>query len=344
MKIYMKAYLAQNLGDDLFVKILVDRYKLHKFYAISNGYKSYKKYFSNLKVYSNSYLYRLIRKFKLEKFLANRCKLVVTIGGSMFMEESELDKKREFLLGKNKQFILGSNFGPYKTQEYFDIVKKAFSKAEDVCFREEYSYNIFKDLPNVRVAPDIVFSMDTSNVKITNRNRAIISVISCDYKFNGKYVEEYEEKIIELIKFLQEKEYEICLMSFCKKEKDEEAIEKILKKCPVNLKEKIQTYYYRGNVEEALNIIGDSKLVIGSRFHANIIGMVLGKAIIPILYSDKTKHVIEDMGVDVKMMDIRDMDKFNIKEITEEDLNNVIDVTKQKEESKLQFEKLDMFL
>ena len=35
MKIYLNAYIAQNLGDDLFLDILLKRYPNHEFYAIT---------------------------------------------------------------------------------------------------------------------------------------------------------------------------------------------------------------------------------------------------------------------------------------------------------------------
>ena len=79
MKLYVKAFLAHNIGDDLFIQSLVNKYKNHKFYAISNGF-SYNNY-SNLKVFSNKFMYRIIRKFKLEKYIANRCERTITIGG-----------------------------------------------------------------------------------------------------------------------------------------------------------------------------------------------------------------------------------------------------------------------
>ena len=342
MRIYLKGYLARNLGDDLFVKTIVERYKTQKFYTISNEF-DYNNY-NYLKVYSNSLLYRVIRKFKLEKNLASLCDISVTIGGSMYMECADSDKDKDFRLGKNKHYILGCNFGPYKTEEYFNKVKKAFESAEDVCFREEYSYNLFKDLKNVRYAPDILFSLDTSKVKITNRKRAVISIISCKYKLKESYTSDYENKIIELIKYLIDKGYEICLMSFCQKEKDEEEIESILSKCDIETKNKIETYYYRGNIEEALNTLGDSSLVIGSRFHANILAMVLGKPVIPVIYSDKMNHVLEDMKANLKTIDIRQIKDFDVNSITDEDLSKIINIDQERKESLRHFEKLDEIL
>ena len=43
--------------------------------------------------------------------------------------------------------------------------KKIFKKAKDVCFREKHSKSLFKDLTNIRVAPDIVFGLNTEKYK-----------------------------------------------------------------------------------------------------------------------------------------------------------------------------------
>ena len=218
------------------------------------------------------------------------------------------------------------------------------SKVEDVCFRDKYSYNLFKDLPNTRCASDIIFSMDASKVKITNRKRAIISIISPKDKLDEKYQESYENKMIELIKFLDGKGYEICLMSFCKYENDEQEIENIINKLPKTYRDKVERYCYNGNIEQALNVLGDCQLIIGGRFHANILGLVLGKSILPVLYSDKTLHVLQDMEINVPIIDIRKLDEFDVKSLTDEQLNTHFDVEKQKKDAQRHFEKLDILL
>lgn len=337
MKVYVDAYLEKNLGDDIFLDILIKRYPQHKFYAMSRKEKGYNS--NNLKVFTNEYMYRGLKKLQLEKYLANFFQLVVTIGGSMYMESN--NNTRDFSLGKNKRYVLGINFGPYQTQTYYDNIHNMLGNVEDVCFREKYSYNLFKDLPNARCASDIVFCMPTDDIKITNRKRVIISVISCSFKLGDNYTKAYEEKMIELIKFFMDKDYEVCLMSFCEKEGDKKAIESIIEKCDESIKDKIQTYYYNGNIKEALDVIGDSQIVVGSRFHANIIGLILGKAIIPVLYSDKTKNVLDDMNIDPKIIDIRNIEKFDINTISDEDLNKHFDISLQKIDAERHFEKLD---
>ena len=38
MKIFINAFLEGNLGDDIFVDLLLDRYPNHNFYTLSSDY------------------------------------------------------------------------------------------------------------------------------------------------------------------------------------------------------------------------------------------------------------------------------------------------------------------
>lgn len=333
----MNAFLENNLGDDLFVDILLQRYNKHQFYALSADYLPT----HNLKVFSNPLGIKIIRRCGLKPLLANQCDIAITIGGSMYMETN---RKSKFSLGKKPYYILGTNFGPYSSKEYYQKAHAFFAGAQDVCFRERYSYELFSDLKNVRYASDIVFTLDTSQIPKTNVKKVIFSIISCERKLSIKYQKQYEEKMIEMTQFFIKKGYEVCYMSFCKKEGDEEAIASILQQCKKEIKEKITTYFYRGNRKEALKILADSQIIIGSRFHANILGMLLGKTVIPMMYSKKTKHVLEDMNFQGKVVDIKEIENFSVQELTQEELNRKQDISYQIQDAQEQFKILDKIL
>lgn len=337
MQIYLNAYLEKNFGDDLFVKIIVDRYKNHTFYAISNSYKT----IDNLQIYKNTLKMRILNKLGLkEKVYINSKDISVSIGGSMFIEGlSPIERKK--IYGNNPYYILGSNFGPYKTEKFYKKGYELFKNAEDVCVRDKYTYNLFKDLPNVRYAPDIVFTLDTSKIKISEEKKAIISVIDCENKLGKQYQEKYENMIKEMIKFFIENGYKVALMSFCKRENDEIAIERILNNLDENTKQQVQKYFYDGNVEEALNYIAQSQIIVGTRFHANILGLLLRKTVIPIIYSNKTTEFLKDIKFEGKTIDIKGDCKFNL---TLEDLKYKKDVTKEIEKAQGQFKALDKLL
>ncbi len=355
MKIFLNAYVAQNVGDDLFMDILLKRYPKHEFYTISQFPNTYN--YPNLHVYSNKLFYRLVKKFNLKKYIANKYDMVVTIGGSMFMET--LQNKYDLTLGNKDRYILGVNFGPYTTKNYFNAAVSAYKKSKDVCFRDKYSYELFKDLPNVRLAPDIAFGLDKSKLNITNRKRVIVSVVDCDYKliesrdksFDKKinYTKVYESNIAELIYRLDGLGYEICMASMCESQGDNKAINRIIQLCNADLQNKIEKYYYKGNINEVLDLFADSSLIVGTRLHANIIGMALGKPVIPIAYSDKTIHIMEDIFENnpnqmLHIIDIRNMGDSSIDVVTQDDLTRTIDVSNLIEYSKDQFKELDKVL
>lgn len=352
-RIYVKAYLNYNLGDDLFVKILLDRYYKDENTYIIYTRKKYNTFNKRLNILSGLGRRILNKTIKLisaertsyENILMKNSDLTVLIGGSMYIE-SNSNKNKKYLIGGGKPYyILGSNFGPYKTEEFYNKFYKVFENAKDVCFREKYSYDLFNTLPNVRYASDIVFSLKTDELKIVDNKKVIISIIDCQRKLSAEYKEQYENKMIELINFFDKMKYDITLMSFCKAEGDEEEIKLIIDKIKDNeLKSRINTYFYDGNIEEALNVIANCRIVVGSRFHANILGLVMNKSIIPIAYSDKTLNTLKDMNFQGKVFDIRDMKNFNIDFLTEEDLNYKLDVSFQKKDAEKHFEKLDKVL
>ena len=337
MQIYLNAYLEKNFGDDLFVKILVDRYKKHTFYAISNSYQSK----DNLQICKNTLKMKILNKLELkEKVYIDSKDISVSIGGSMYIEGlSPIERKK--IYGNNPYYILGSNFGPYKTEEFYKKGYELFKNAEDVCVRDKYTYNLFKELPNVRYAPDIVFTLDTSKINISEEKKVIISVIDCENKLDKQYQEKYENMIKEMIQFFVDNEYKVGLMSFCKRENDEITIERILNSIDEDTKQKVEKYFYDGNVEKALDYIAQSQVVVGTRFHANILGLLLEKTVIPVIYSNKTTEFLKDIQFEGKVIDIKGDCKFNL---TLEDLKYKKDVTKEIEKAQEQFKGLDKIL
>ena len=92
---------------------------------------------------------------------------------------------------------------------------------------------------------------------------------------NDSYTSIYEKTIIDMTKYFINQGYKICYMSFCKNEGDEQAIEEIISKCDKETKQHISKYYYKGNIKEALEELANSQIIVGGRFHANILGMLL---------------------------------------------------------------------
>ena len=329
MNIFVDAYLYGNLGDDLFFEDLVKRYPRHTFTVISNFYKS-KKY-KNIKVHKSTITSKLLKNdlFK-EKVFFKDFDAVIGLGGSLYMNNLDKMNGNESVYGNKDFFLLNTNFGRLDTEEYYKKYYDFFRRAKDICFRDKYSYGLFKSLPSVRSAEDILFDIDPKYINVTNRKKVIIAVLSPNYKY-GEFQGIYENKILQFIKFFKIQDYDVTLMSFCKEQGDEKAIESILQKTD----EEVDTYYYRGNTDEALEVLGSSNIIIG---------MALGKTIIPMIYDKKIANILREVGLDGVMSDMYDIANFKISSLTYENLNYVCDINKARYDAKNQFKVLDEYL
>ena len=142
---------------------------------------------------------------------------------------------------------------------------------------------------------------------------------------------------MKITNYYADKNYEVVLMSFCKGEGDEDVIDRILEKTN---SDKIKSYYYNGNIDEALAEIASSEIVVGTRFHSIILGLVFNKKILPIIYSSKTKNMLNDLKFKGKMLEINDIDKINDENI-DSYVSNKLNIDKQRKMAEKHFEKLD---
>lgn len=353
-KILVKAYLNFNLGDDLFIKILTERYPNINFYIESND-KKYTQMFknNNIHLYQKSRLEKrliklgVLKYFFYKKFL-KKIDGIINIGGSIFMENSinykkDIEKRKiENKAVKGNYYILGANFGPFKREKFKNKYEEFFSNCKDVCFRDKYSYNLFSELPNIRYADDIVFSLKDNIAPRNIEGKILISVIKPSIRKELKTKDkEYYETIKKLILEGMESGKKIQLISFCKNEGDEEAISEIKKLLPSKISVEIDTYFYRGNIEEALEVINSSEVIIATRFHAMILGFIYEKKVVPICYSKKMLNVIKDLEFKGGYGIFDNLDTISLKSIIKGNFLEKEKLLKILKNSKEHFKKLE---
>lgn len=204
---------------------------------------------------------------------------------------------------KMKIAIIGSNFGPFETEQWRNKVESSLKLADDVCFRDKASYQTFSNLPNIRWGNDIVMHLSHESRK--EKERSICVNIRSVEKWPSlkPYKEKYLNTVKSLIIYYQEKGYSIKLISFC----DEYGDNLITKELYELLEEKnnVEVLYYRGNLEKVLNTISRSEIMIGTRFHAIILGMVFNLKVLPISYSVKTENMLKTYNVWNEVYDFR---------------------------------------
>lgn len=369
MRISLDFYAELNLGDDLFVRILLERYPNIKFitntrFEYTHVFNEYENFINEEKqqphtlnkYYKKGYNY-LLRKLIPSKYSAiikkrvirknkniiNKMDGFVIIGGSIFMQPTihPAYEKIEYykFISHKPLFFLGCNFGPYTDPKYKKGYEEVFKNAADVCFRDTASKKLFKNIKTVRNAPDIVFGMKNI-IRTRKRKKSVgFSIIAPRGKTNKK---KYEKQFTDLIKFYIKQSYDVFLFSFCTKQEDLKTIGKISKN--IKDKSKLSIIEYNGDIDGFLQIYSSVEKMYCGRFHAMILSMLYRQKFYPIVYSEKMTNVLNDIdfkGAYTWIEYFYDKSPENL----DEALNKVqYNIDKQIEKTNEQFQVLDYFL
>ncbi|ASA25196.1 polysaccharide pyruvyl transferase family protein [Paenibacillus donghaensis] len=358
-KLMIYAYTEFNLGDDLFIKVLCERYPDTRFMLIAPGlYKQAFRELKNLKVYASDSIWLrginfLFRRTGLhsnftQKFLVDHSDGIVHIGGSIFMQgehwQEYVQKNEETRNQAKPYYVMGANFGPYTDEEYYSTHKRLFREYADICFREQYSYDLFAGLDNVRLAPDIIFQLKHPQAASGPGDYIVLSVIKPSSKGLNGFDPLYYEKMKEIAMVFIEKGHVVQLMSFCQHEGDQEAIEHILELLPAEYRKQTKSHFYKTDIEAAVAVIAGAQFVVASRFHAMILGWVFNKPVFPVAYSGKMINVMQDAGFDGLYTDFKQLEHLQPQQVYESMRTNGIDVSRQARQAELHFQQLDSYL
>lgn len=364
-RVFLYMYFSHNLGDDLFLHIISKRYPNCKFtinyYNDDNDYDSFLKNYKNIET-RVTLKNRILRRLKIRDYInniddiAHRNDALVFLAGSYFMEQNygEYDyiyNTRKpvidaFKQKRKKVYIIGSNFGPYLSQSFYDDWKQVFSICDDICFRDKHSYNLFKDMDNVRVANDVVLGLDVDKYKKNEKKKiAGFSIIDVRKKIGiSQYHDSYIESTIKSIRMFIKKGYKCVLMSFCESEGDLDVINDIVNSLSKEESNEVEVYEYRDNLEEAINLISLFKVFVAGRFHANILGLLLNTCTIPIIYNEKTLNVLKDLKLSDIAVSMDDLNFICDEDYIEKRLKEGNKLNKDLYKYNKQFDELDKLL
>lgn len=362
-KVFIHAYVAGNLGDDLLIRILCERYPKTRFLIWADC--SYKVRFAdlkNLRVFSPTdkladVVNRVSKRIKkydngMWRLLVKSSYATVHIGGSVFVQHLtdfsmafELDHQLRRL--SKRLYVVGANFGPYTSESYYHKYMKLFKTYDGICFRDHYSKNIFLGFDNIRYAPDVVF-----NYKLEKTNKvkkqvlfSVIHMESRDGKYSiSQFAERYYSFMASLAEVFIDKGYFVKFISFCRAEGDEKAIEEIINRTGNKYRDALSAYFYDMDEKECINQFHESEMVVATRFHSIILGWLANKKVLPIVYNVKTLHTLEDMDIDDYLL-MEDLNRDNVSESADKLINKgVVNVEEIKKKAGMQFFYLDTLL
>ena len=344
VNIFVTAYTACNLGDDLFITILCNRYPLVHFYLYCpNQYAKAFESIRNITViseFNDNEIYNIIDTIDLQ----------IMIGGSLFIQPQNVSKiKLKFesviscRLSPNIPFIIiGANFGPFTELSHLQYYQNWFKTVDDVCFRDIYSYRLFNHLDNIRWSPDVVFNLTLPNVKKTKS-----IVISCIYNNNRIGLPQFNndaycQKICDISKQYIDRGYKVIFASFCVAQNDTNAIQHIYSLMPKSYAKQIGILEYKGDINTFLNDFLQAEYIIGTRFHSIILGWKAGIPVFPISYNSKTFNVLRDYGFVGRYCTIEEFPNLSFEQINDNYIKNYIfDCSNLITSADKQFKKID---
>lgn len=365
--IAVRGYWKTNLGDDLFLKVLCQRFPdvtfkilvSEKHSAVFNNIPNLECLFlTDFDVFKD----RLSRRFNIvfllkEYWLFKNSYCGVEIGGSIFMTllDGKSWKYRLKIRKKlsdsvnNNYFVIGSNFGPFKSENEVSQYSKFFESINYTVFRDSYSRTLFDDIDNMSLAPDAVFNLDVGNNLIDSENYIVISVINLNRKdksLNSKQIEKYERSVANIANLYIEQGKKIMFMSFCEDEGDLNAINRIINYVHRKNRRYIKIFSHT-NLTQSLNVLKQSNRIVASRFHAMILGWLLQKPTFVVSYSNKTNDVINDLNPNQNYETVETIGDLNINSSNIDSLFSVIEdlrLSQIRKDSEEQFKHLKSFL
>lgn len=342
-RILLSGYILNNLGDDLMIKNILSMYPNCKFrMLIPDKYVETFLDFDNIK--NDKFLffvYRVFFKLKISKIkfykFISFFKIYRThflIGGSLFIEPNfPFPKSTSYYASICELFetyVLGMNFGPYKSQEYKNDCLEKLEGCNRVIVRDRYTQSLSQKF---EYAPDIVF---LNKINVEQKDKTIlISLIDFSTRLNLK---EYGKPYFDMLKrfcILQVgKGYKIKLVSFCKAEGDENAINDFVEYCNEVQFDKI--FYNGKNTEEILSEFSRAEIVIATRYHAMVLGVISHCSVLSVIYSNKISNVIDDLDVNVKKVELQDLESIKLEKLNLDgcitDLDKINELSKQVQE------------
>lgn len=299
MKIVVDAYLDNNLGDDLMIKILAKHFPQHEFYLYSNSSVVKNTFHSSENITVKSIAER---KSDLKKAAA-----YATIGGSRFQLVSprqkfwRLHRLRQLSRLKRQRMkiaTLGSNFGPFSGKFAVKLVEWELRKNDLVTVRDQEAADFlrqFKKVDNYQLADDIVYNLDSVYARHYPEKSglgisAYRSIRAPEYNFAS-----YECLAALADQYIRKTGKTVKLFAFdSENENDLAAAMQIYELAEE--KDSYEIVPYLGAEECFLQKFEACERMIAIRFHSAVLADIFEIPFLPVVYSNKMSNFLNDRG------------------------------------------------
>ena len=284
MAVRIDGYFDRNFGDDYMIKTTLEHLPEVKFVIGDTKGVS-----------------QMLRRLDNVKISDEETEKTLRVIGSGFMvnsPEAFITELLWLIKGKKEpEWCIGCNIEPFKNPLFEWVIRKKLEKYELITARDKKSYEwLQKNCKKARVEyfPDILFSME--GLPRATGNKLGISLIhrsgdeeNCTYyramaEIADHWVEATGQKVI-LFAFDSGMEDDVFACDCVKK----------MMKHP-----QMAEYSIHREGGEIIEGYTQCRKIIGARFHSIVLAIKMGIDVYPIIYRNKTKNLLEDIGYPIK--------------------------------------------
>ncbi len=315
LKVYVKAFLDQNFGDDLMLIRLLASFPAIDFYIYCCEEKQ-AFYHQLLADYPNGKLIS-IELYQIENaYPCHFFDYIVLLGGSVLQgsrNEGVFYRSRNIAALKSlatqglKYLIIGCNIGPFINNYTENAVKSEIACADLLIARDRASYKYAHKIINhkAHLAADLLWQSFSNIPKQAPCYGLGIAVLAAK---DSEQTNQYSSFFAKLADdYIEQNQQKLALLALsCSPNSDLQLAELI--KLKAQHQPMIDIICHQStNQLQIIKGINQCRRIISIRFHAMIIALSQGIPLLPIYYSNKGANFGQDLGLAGRMLSLADL-------------------------------------
>jgi colanic acid/amylovoran biosynthesis protein len=350
MNALIDVYLDNNLGDDIMGETLINylQNKGIKCYLLANDDFTYSNFINKFSGVN------IVGELSKNIIKENKIDLYIRIGGSMFPHNTIKEGVFRYLtlykykmMKRNgvKIYILGCNVGPFKSSIGVRATKGIIKLSDLITCRDKETLEFISKIKNKDyfIFPDIVFSRKDLRRSVKRENDVLgISMYTGYTSSLRKYNFAYSNMMINIInRYLEIKRNgKVKLFVFDSGyNSDYPTAHRVYNN--INDKNRVRIIDYNGNIKDFMDEYNKCSVMIGTRFHSIVLSLLFNIPVLPVIYSNKTRNILNDLNYKGPKIEITNCEDINIDNVIQSIcepsvlLNNVDDKILQDSEGHL---------
>lgn len=292
MNILITGYLDRNFGDDIMIRVVANQLKEHRLFLKENKKELLLPFYNIDNIYD------------LDNYPNTKIDRILRVTGSGFMIKNKTSiyyaiQRLICAINNNKaapMSIIGCNIGPFinKFAELLSIVE--MKKYSLITVREKYSFEFLKkNVSNIKAYnfPDIVFGLPEEWIPKINNEGCL--GISAYRRSNIDNLSFYKKMALVADEYIKENNKRVLIFAFdIENENDLVAAYTIKDLC--ENKDMVEIICHNDNGDNIIRNMARCEKMITVRFHLAVMAIRMGISFLPVIYSDKTDNMLNDLN------------------------------------------------